>query len=202
MRLPLAALIALALGGCVSLVPPASKLPPRYTLSPADAPVGGPSYDATLAIADARAEGALNTSRIAVLTAPNELRYLRDGEWSDRAPLVFSLLLERSFEAREQLLAVSDRVALPIADYTAYADISAMHVDRSGEVPVATVRFRLRIEAGRSRVLGARSFAATRPVDDATTRAAAQAINVAAAETTREAAAWAMDLIGASEAGR
>lgn len=199
MRTFILMLTAVCLSGCISLVSPANKLPPRYTLTALDVPANGTDYPVTLAIADARAEGALNTSRIAVRTAPNELRYLPEGEWSDRAPLLFSLLLERSFEKRDQLLAVSDRVSLPIANYTMYTDISSMHLDRTGGQPEAVVTFRLRLEAARGRVVGTSAFSARRPVAVDDTRNAAQAINDAAASATREAASWAMDLIAAEQ---
>lgn len=201
MRTALILLATASLTGCISLISPATKLPPRYTLTADDVAIEGQKIPVTLAIADARVEGALNTSKIAVRTAPNELRYLSDGDWSDRAPLLFSLLLERSFEARSQLLAVSDRVALPIADYTVFADISEMNLDRTGPEPLGKVGFRIRIQAGGGRVLGSEGFEATRVVLGDSTRDAATAINEAAAQATREASAWAMELIAADQAG-
>jgi len=200
MRTALILVAAASLTGCISLVSPATKLPPRYTLTAEDIAPQGDRLPVTLAIADARAEGALNTSKIAVRTAPNELRYLADGDWSDRAPLLFSLLLERSFEERAQLLAVSDRVALPIADYTVFADIAEMNVDRTSSDAMGKVTFRVRLQSRGGKVLGTRGFEATRRVEGATTRDAATAINAAAAQTTKEAAAWAMELIEAEAA--
>lgn len=199
MRPLIFALTALSLSGCISLISPANKLPPRYTLTALEVPASGPEYAVTLAIADARAEGALNTSRIAVRTAPNELRYMPEGEWSDRAPLLFSLLLERSFEARGQLLAVSDRVSLPIADYTLHTDIASMHLDRTGAQSEAIVTFRVRLETTKGRVVGAEGFSMRRPALADDTRSAAQAINEAAAAASRDAASWAMGLIAAEQ---
>ena len=74
------ALAVLSVSGCINLISPAKNLPPRYTLSAADMAPEEPKIPATIAIADARVEGALNTAKIAVRTAPNELRYLADGE--------------------------------------------------------------------------------------------------------------------------
>ncbi|NRA30405.1 MAG: membrane integrity-associated transporter subunit PqiC [Parvularculaceae bacterium] len=201
MRTALILLATASLTGCISLISPATKLPPRYTLTAQEVSAQGPKYPVTLAIADARVEGALNTSKIAVRTAPNELRYLSEGDWSDRAPLLFSLLLERSFEERSQLLAVSDRVALPIANYTVFADISEMNLDRTGAQPLGKVTFRVRIQSGGGRVLGTEGFEATRVVSGDTTRDAATAINDAAAEATRDAVTWAMGVIAADQAG-
>lgn len=197
------AILPLALvGGCISLVPPANKLPPRYTLDVLDVEPSGEKLPVTLAVADARAEGALNTSRIAVLTAPNELRYLPDAEWSDRAPRIFSLLLERSFEERGRLLAVSDRVALPVADYVIYADMQAFNIDRNVEPYIADVEFRVRLETRRGRVLGASGFSAERTVSSREITANASAISEAAAQATSEAADWALELIAEEQATR
>ncbi|GGY52550.1 ABC-type transport auxiliary lipoprotein family protein [Parvularcula lutaonensis] len=198
-RLLIALSATVFVSGCISLVPPPSELPPRYTLTAKDIVDNGTPLPVTLAVADARAEGALNTTKIAVLTAENEIRYMPDGEWSDRAPRVLSLLLERSFEERERLLAVSDRVALPIADYTIYADISAFNADRTRNPAVADVSFRVRLEDQRGRVLQSKRFDAQVPINGKDTRAAAQALNDAAAQAASEAAAWALELIEANE---
>lgn len=189
------ALAVLSVSGCINLISPAKNLPPRYTLSAADIAPVEPKIPATIAIADARVEGALNTAKIAVRTAPNELRYLADGDWSDRVPRLFSRLLERSLEARQQFLAVSDRVALPISDYTLYADIAALNIDRTGRISQAEVVFRMRLEASRGTVLGAEEFSDRVEAKGNTTRDAAAAINIAAGQTTKEAAAWAAELI-------
>lgn len=188
------------LSGCISLIPPASELPPRYVLTADEVEPAGPRIPVTLAIADARAEGALNTTKIAVLTAANEIRYMPDGEWSDRAPRVFSLLLERSFEERDQLLAVSDRVALPIANYTAYADIQNFQADRTKSPAVADVSFRVRLADQRGRTLGSKRFDAEETIGGNDTRATAAALNAAAARASAEVTAWALGLIEDAEA--
>lgn len=196
----LLALSLLALGGCISLVPPAKTLPPRYTMNANDisGPTGEP-LEVTLAINDPRSEAAFNTARIAVMTAPNEIRYLPDAEWADRGPLLISILLERSFEEHGRLLAVSDRVALPVANYVFYTDISALHIDRSVEPHVARVSYRVRLENRRGRVLGAQRFEATRTLTASEPRDAALAIGVAAADTAEAASAWGMELIALEE---
>lgn len=201
-RFVLLAAASALLSGCISLVPPAKTLPPRYTLNAADADDPGKKLDITLAVADARAEGAINTAKIAVKTGRNEIRYMPGGEWSDRAPRIFSLLLERSFEARGRLLAVSDLVALPTADYRLYADIEELNVDRTTDPSTAQVGYRVRLETRRGEVIGARSFDADVPVTGSDTRAAASAIDAAAARAASETAAWALGLIEAAEAGR
>ena len=154
---------AMLLVGCVSLIPPAKNLPPRYTLNAIEVSGDAERLPVTLAVADARAEGAINTSRIAVRTAPNEIRYLPEGEWAERVPRVFSQLVERTFEEQGRLLAVSDRVALPLADYVIFTDIQRFEAVRHLEDEVVEVTFRVRLENRTGRVLAARRFDGTLP---------------------------------------
>lgn len=191
--------VALGLTACVSLVPPARTLPPRYTLTAAPAGQSEFKLPITLAISDARAEGAINTSRIAVRTGPNEIRYLPDGEWSDRTPRIFSVLVERSIEERAELLAVSDRVALPLADYILYTDIQHFEADRTSDPAVARVVFRARLETQSKQVLSSRRFEATAPISEISTRASAAALNAAAASATSDLAQWTLSTIERAE---
>jgi ABC-type uncharacterized transport system auxiliary subunit len=198
-RLLTASAAAALLSGCISLVPEARDLPPRYTLEALDAVPVTSRLPVTLAVADARAEGAINTSKIAVRTATNEIRYMPDGEWSDRLPRIVSLLLERSVENQGRLLAVSDRVALPLANYVIYTDIQTFEADRTIEPQQAEVTFRLRLENRTGSVIGARRFSATERLTGTDTAAVAKALNAAAAEAANEAADWAVGVIEASE---
>lgn len=189
------------LTGCISLVPPAKDLPPRYTLNASVVESSGTRMPVTLAIADARAEGAINTSRIAVRTAPNEIRYLPEGEWSDRVPRVFSLLVERSFEEQGRLLAVSDRVALPLADYVLFTDIQRFEAVRHDADRHVEVTFRVRLENRTGRVLAARRFDATEPMQSDDTAGAATALDAAAARATLELSEWAIGELERVEGG-
>nr|WP_305889034.1 ABC-type transport auxiliary lipoprotein family protein [Parvularcula maris] len=156
----------------------------------------------TLAVADARAEGAINTSKIAVRTASNEIRYMPDGEWSDRLPRIVSLLLERAAENQGRLLAVSDRVALPLADYVVYTDIQTFEADRTASPEQVDVIFRVRLENRTGSVLGAQRFSASRPLNDIDTAGVAGALNEAAAAAAADAADWMIGVIEAAEVSR
>jgi ABC-type uncharacterized transport system auxiliary subunit len=195
-------LLGLGLTGCISLVPKASDLPPRYTLEAEPAVPVTSRLPVTLAVADARAEGAINTSKIAVRTAANEIRYMPSGEWSDRLPRIVSLLIERSAENQGRLLAVSDRVALPLADYVVYTDIQTFEADRTASPEQVDVVFRLRLENRTGSVLGAQRFSASRPLNSIDTAGVAGALNRAAAEASGEAADWMIGVIEAAEASR
>lgn len=193
-------LAVVGLGGCVSLVPPANKLPPRYTLEAIETERRATQLPVTLAISDARAEGAYNTSKIAVRTGTNEIRYLPDGEWSDRAPRIVSLLIERSFEEQGGLLAISDRVALPLANYILYTDIRYFEANRSVPSETARVEYRVRLENRRGQVLGTRAFMGSEPITASTTAGAAAALNAAAARAAKDTVDWSLGLIADKEA--
>ena len=180
------------LTGCVSLIPPAKNLPPRYTLNAIEGSGDAQRLPVTLAVADARAEGAINTSRIAVRTAPNEIRSLPEGEWAERVPRVFSQLVEPTFEEQGRLLAVSDRVALPLADYVIFTDIQRFEAVRHLEQEVVEVKFRVRLENRTGRVLAARRFDGTEPMLSDDTAGAAAAMDTAASRAAKEMADWAI----------
>lgn len=190
------------LTGCISLVPPAKELPPRFTLSALSVDAEGERLPVTLAIADARAEGAINTSKIAVRVAPNEIRYLPDGEWSDRVPRILSLLIERSAEEQARFLAVSDRVALPLADYILFTDIQHFEAVRHSDQESVEVTFRVRLENRTGRVLAARRFDATEPMRSDDTAGAAFALDAAAARATAELGAWVVETVADIEAAK
>ncbi|NNU17139.1 hypothetical protein HK107_12480 [Parvularcula sp. ZS-1/3] len=189
----LSAVSLLALGGCINLIAPASELPPRYTLTAMEETRSEQRLPYSLAIADARAESALNTSKIAVRTGANEIRYMPEGEWADRAPRIFSVLLERSVEERGALLAVSDRVALPLADFVLYSDIQRFEADRTTEPTQAIVIFRVRLESRNGMILGVQRFETRVPVDGDSTAEVAEALNRAASELSSDAAGWALE---------
>ena len=196
-------LCLLALPACVSLLPESGDLSPRLTLDAGEpaAAVGAP-LGASLAIADPRSEAAFNTANVAVQTNPLQYEYLAGAEWTDRAPLLFGLFLERSFENTSRYTAVGDRVALPVADFTLQTDIRALHLDQTGETARAVVAFGARLTNRRGETLGTRIFRAEAPLDARNNDAAVRALNDAARQATDAAIAWVEPLVTQGLAAR
>lgn len=199
--LPLAALLALP--GCVSLLPESGDLAPRLTLDAGEAgpPTGAP-LGATLAIADPRSEAAFNTVDVAVQTSPLQYEYLAGAEWTDRAPLLFGLFLERAFENEGRYAAVGDRVALPVADFTLLTDIRALHLDETDGQSRAVVAYGARLINRRGETLGSRIFRAETPLDARDNDAAVRALNDAARRAAAQTIAWVEPLVAEGLAAR
>ena len=193
----------LLLPACVSVLPESGDLAPRLTLDAGEpsaasaAPLG-----ASLAIADPRSEAAFNTANVAVQTSPLQFEYLAGAEWTDRAPLLFGLFLERSFENTGRYTAVGDRVALPVADFTLQTDIRALHLDQTAGRSRAIVAFGARLTDRRGGTLGNRIFRAEVPLDGRDNDAAVRALNEAARQATSEVIGWIEPLVADGVAAR
>lgn len=187
----------LCLTACVSLLPKGEDLEARLGLDPGwGAEVSAAPLGVTLSVADPRAEDVFDTPNVAVLTGPLQYEYLSGAEWTDRAPILLGLFLERRLGGTDAFTAVGDRVALPVADYTLHTDIRALNLDvTSGRS--ANVAFGARLTNRRNETLGTRVFRANTPVDGNANGAAAGALNEAAAQLTDQTFDWMRPLIEA-----
>ena len=194
---------ALSLTAYVSLLPASEDLEARLGLDatyepvPEAAPLG-----VTLSVADPRAEDVFDTTGVTVLTAPLQYEYLAGAEWTDRAPILLELFLERRLGAGGAFTAVGDRVGLPIADYTLHTDIRAMNLDRTGTNGggnTAEIAYGARLTNRRAETLATRTFTARVPVEGSGNGAAALALNAAATRIADETFAWLRPLIEEAE---
>ena len=193
----LAGASALTLAACVSVLPQAEDLEARLGLDAGfGAPVAAEPLGVTLSIADPRAEDVFDTANVAVKTGPLQYEYLAGAEWTDRAPILLELFLERRLGATGAFTAVGDRVALPVADYTLHTDVRALNLDRT-DGSLATVAYGARLTNRRNETVGTRVFRAQVPVAGNGNGAAAQALNAAAAEVADATYAWMLPLIEA-----
>lgn len=158
---PVLFLAALALGGCVSLLPETSPPKPRYHIEPVEASaLQGETVDWSLIVEDPRATKVYDTVRIAVSTSPGKIEYFAGAEWADRAPRLFQTALVQTFEDSGRILAVGDRSALPLADIVLQTDIRKLELNTQGGRS-ATVSIYARLTDGRSRIVAAKRFDAT-----------------------------------------
>ena len=201
LRRAAAALLALPLAACVSVLPQSGDLAPRLSLDAGLSPApSGEPLGVTLAIADPRAERVFDSSGVVVRTEPLQYEYLADAEWTDRAPLLLGLFLERRFEGTGRFDAVGDRVALPVADYTLLTDIRAMNLDRTDGARRAVMAYGARLINRRGQTLGTRVFEARADQGAQGHGSAAQAMNAAAREVADATLSWATPLIEADKA--
>ena len=190
---------ALSLTACVSLLPASEDLEARLGLDatyepvPEAAPLG-----VTLSVADPRAEDVFDTTGVTVLTAPLQYEYLAGAEWTDRAPILLELFLERRLGASGAFTAVGDRIGLPIADYMLHTDIRAMNLDRTGG-NTAKIAYGARLTNRRSETVATRTFTASVPVEGSGNGAAALALNAAATRIADDTYDWMRPLIEEAE---
>ncbi len=161
-------LVALAgtLAGCVAL--PAGGPPPRLLrLQPRPVfPDDLPRVMWALAVAEPWAERALDTDRVAVLTAGREFAYLEGVRWTDRLPRLFQLLTVRAFLASDAVAAVAtDRDPLR-PHFLLRAVLEAFQLETGGEggrrVRVSLMATLLRLPWRRA--VASRRFAGEAPV--------------------------------------
>lgn len=158
--------LALALAGCVSVLPEAAPPAPRYVLAPAEYEAESEQRVAwSLAIEDPAATRAYDTAKIALARAPGRIEYYANGEWADRAPRLFLSALVRSFENTGRILGVGDLAALPASDFVLRTDIRAMHADYRNGNPVATISVYAKLMDARGRVYAARLFERSAPAE-------------------------------------
>lgn len=99
---------ALLLGACQSIIPGASRDPPRlYEVTPKstfDAKL--PPVRSQLVVETPEAAAGLTTSRIAVKQKPTTLDYYARAEWTDLAPRLVQTKLIESFENTRKIVGV------------------------------------------------------------------------------------------------
>lgn len=152
---------AVLAAGCVSVLPEAAPAKPRFHIEAAHADaLSGAALDWSLVIDDPRATRVYDTVRIAVSPGPGKIEYLAGAEWADRAPRLFQTALTQTFEDAGRILAVGDRVAIPVADLVLQTDIRRMEVDVATRDRAAVVEIYARLSDGKGRVFAARKFEA------------------------------------------
>jgi len=139
--LPMA--LAAALASCSPL--PGLQPPPRlHTLTAAETfPAGLPRTNEQLLIEAPSATAGLDTPRIALRTAPTNLDYFANVNWTDRAPLMVQGLLVESFERSRGIRAVGRESSLLRSDWVLSAELRDFQAEYPGDpassVPVVRV---------------------------------------------------------------
>lgn len=152
-------LVALALAGCVSVLPEARPPAPRFLLEAATYDeAGGTAVSWTLAVDDPASTRVYDSQRIALIRERGRVDYLANGEWADRGPRLVQAALVRSFENTSRILGVADRASIAGSDFVLQTDIRALHADYTQGAPAATVAVYARLTSARGKVLAARLF--------------------------------------------
>ena len=183
----------LLLGGCAKLLvgspPPA---PTVYRLMPqVELAKRLPRADWVLVIAEPTAEGALDTSRIAVLADGMRINHLADVAWSDRPTAMLQLAMVQAFQRSGKLQAVgTDRDELP-GRYLLQSTMDAFQLEPDGAGYAADVRLHARLLRLPSREVAAtRGFAHRVVAGSSSNDAAVAAFNAAVGQLLTELVPW------------
>lgn len=147
-RLPLIAGVLIALAGCQSLIPGASKPPPRlYELTPKSSfNKSLPRISAQIIIETPTASSGLTSSRIAVKERPVTLDYYAQSEWTDIAPNLVQTLMVESFENSRRALSVAREGSGLRSDYILKPDLREFQAELfRGPTPVVNVRINVKL---------------------------------------------------------
>ena len=184
--------LTLGLGGCTGLLAARNAPPPAvYRLTPkVTLPADLPRRDWVLIVAEPTAEGALDSSRIAIQT-DGRVDRLADVAWADRPAAMLQSAIVQAFQASGKLRAAgSDREDLP-GRYLLQLAINAFQLEPEGDGYAADVRFHGRLLAlpGRE-IAGGQDFAARMPAGARTDAAAVAAFHAALSGLLAELVAW------------
>lgn len=159
----LAAALALAVAGC-SVLGSSGGPPPTFDLTAAQHfPHAMRAPRGQLIVQDATALGPLDSDKIVVRPADDQLAALSDAQWSERLPRLVQVRTIQTFENARRLRAVGrpgDRMA---ADYQLLLDIRNFEIV-AGSAPSAEVTIAAKIAGDRSgRIIAGRVFTARVP---------------------------------------
>lgn len=181
--------LALSLSACAGLGL-GSKPPPAYDLTAPHPARVARAARGQLVIPEPTAIAVLDSERIVVRPAPDEIATLADAQWMDRLPKLLQARLVTTFENARRLRAVGrpgDRIT---ADYELVTDVRAFQLSVSSGAE-AQVEIAAKIVAARSgRIVAARVFRAVVPSDSTQAPGAVRAIDEAFGEVAVHLVRW------------
>ena len=187
---------AIALSGCVSLLPETPPPPPRYTLTAPSVTIEGERIREGLAIAPPTAVSALDTAAVAIGRGPYRLEYHPDLEWSDRAPRLVHQLMIRAFEDAEAFAFVARRGEAGGARYVLRTDLRQFEIaDAPSREAVVILRAGL-YDLAAGEIIASRTIEGRAPVA-AGGEALISAFDGASDEALKELVAFAVEAAGA-----
>lgn len=180
----LAAVVALGLSGCASLV-----APQRYDLRAA--PARAHPSGATFSVPSPTAYVPLDSELIVVRGADGSLSRVPGAEWADRLPSLLQGRIVQTFENAG--LARQVAAADGSAQYALRVEVRRFDIDAATRMAQAELTARLVAQDG-GRTVAAKIFSASEPVGDIAGAAPAMALDGALAEVLARMIPWAASL--------
>lgn len=193
-RLPLIAMLALALAGCSLLGGGNGREratiyapDPRVTLD-----ASAPTVSWQLSLTTPLAARVIDSSRIAVRPAPGELQVYRGASWAKTPTDMLQDTLLRALEDSGRIPAVARQGSGIAADYKLVVDLRRFEADYAGNaVPSAAIEFNAKlIHSHDQSIVGSRTFARVEPAAGTDIGVVVQAFSRGLETVTGELAHW------------
>lgn len=157
---------ALALGsagllaGCSNLLPGQQPPPQLYRLTPKSTfPPDLPTVNWQLVLSQPNADGALDTTRIALQKEPTRVEYYATSGWTDRAPSMIQTLMLESFENSKKIVAVGRRAVSLRADFELQSELREFQAEYFTGTIEAHVAINVKlVRANQRTIVGSKSF--------------------------------------------
>ncbi len=198
----LAILPLLAVAGCSGLVPGSGPPPKLYRLTPKSTfEPDLPTVEWQLVLAPPEAQGAIDTTRIALAPSATRIEYYADAGWTDRMPLMLQALMLESFENSGHIIAVGRRAIGLRSDYELRTDVrefQAEYYQHPGQSPNCNgqafcvdvaINAKL-IYTPRRTIVATRDFRAFAPSDVDSLVTAVEAFDEALGDVLKDMVAW------------
>lgn len=201
-RLACRAARMIAFSACGLLVGACSVIPRGETLTmyrlpaaaQATSPPAGAPLSVALRIATPRASAALDSTRIAVLPAGDEVAAYQGARWSDRAPVLLRNRLFDAFQASGAVAALSLDENNLQADLELGGTLRAFQSEYRDGRPVAVIRYdALLSSASAHQIIAARRFDIAVPATDTTVPRIVQAFGAAGDQLAAQVLPWVLE---------
>ncbi|MBW8309608.1 MAG: ABC-type transport auxiliary lipoprotein family protein [Candidatus Paracaedibacteraceae bacterium] len=157
-------IVSLLLTGCGPLIPTPGEAPKRYTLSHLEENNRAPVMLKQVVVEVPTAAVSLDSVRVAVVPAPQQINYYADMEWSDRLPILIQESLVYSLQNQHLFRAVTRSSDGVIPDQSLKIDIRKFYIDQTG-IPTAHAEYFVRlIDVATRNELVSKTFTGTVPL--------------------------------------
>lgn len=190
--LAFASLMALSLGGCALLGGGKGNGATQYAPDPrVQAEPDWPRVAWSLTVAPPTATRALDSARIAVRPAPQELQVYKGAQWAKRPSEMLEDAVLRTLEDSDRIAVVTRQGTGIATDYRLVLDVRRFESDYASGQPAATIEVNAKLLHGTaSDVVASRTFLQAVPAGDSAVPAVIDAFEQALAGMARDLAGW------------
>lgn len=182
-QLSFVTILSLAVAAC------GGSAPATFDLSAASG-ARGKAGRGQLVVAEPTAISPLESDRIVVRAAPEQVAFLTGAQWSDRLPRLLQSRLVQSFENGKLLRSVGRSGDRIVADYVLTSEVRRFEIDVTTSQAVVVISAKL-IGERSGRISAARIFTAQVPASASDGARASAALDQALSEVMRDIVGWA-----------